>query len=687
MTENAYLHSLREKEGWSLKQASKKIGIPIWMLYLYEQGYVRIPKFAIPGFAISYGVSMASFNDVLGYPTALDEDDDIKKKDNKLLKLAISWPSLISVFVIFLVCLGLFIWGYADLEHVGVSNESSYSPEVVALSSFVRQNGEVDSSDSTKKSQSVTTANQSVITVSVMDNTAGDGATAFAFQIPDTESLMALSLSSSSSNPVFAFVEYDSTGETTTYQGNGEISDDRYVLAALFDSDYNAISDETILETQRTYLDSFSDKTAPLFQEWCNSTGFSSEATPNAMVTSIAKTNGELADELSLANNLLLYSTLAGVVFLFGSALLGTMKFIAVKKKKVPVLTVSEPDLPTRGNHPPHPLAPNWKIQPVIPETFFRAVGVLIVLISSILLFNIAVNAMTAFDAKDYTSLISIALAAVDWVKFMPLISVATTLWFFIRIEILHTTENIIPTIVLTFFMGLFYYFAVNAFGSYFSLKNDLYRELLLSLVVSIMPGNLFWGMTCFSSIVLFMLTTPKFKHKGSVIFWRCLTIIPIAYLLGSYLYSIGTSLWGWTTLDSSISGLLYKKEIVCTTFSVLYPFSLYFYRIIVNRKYGAERAKLYFQGNRYYFIKNVIACTILGVLALISYFLHTSKVASSLSLKSSYWVAILIPFILFYHPHIGERNHILDIVFPAAYTISLSFAYVYIAQFILFLA
>jgi hypothetical protein len=686
MTGNAYLHSLREQAGLNIKQASKKTKVPLWQLYLYEQGYLRIPEYLYPDLALSYGVSMSSFNDVLAYPSVLGEDQETKKKNNKFLSLAISWPSLISVFTLFLLCLSLFIWGYSDLYHVGANNESSYSPEVAALSSYVRENGDTDTADESKKTLSVTTLEKQTISISTTENSQGDSTTAFVFVFPETEETITLSLSASNNASVFAFEESDSTGSSITYQGSGVILEDHYVLTALFDGDSQTISDETILASKKTLIDSYSDKTAPLFQKWCTSTGFSCEATPNEMVASITKTNGELAEELSLANNLLLYSTLFGVIFLFGSALLGTMKIIAVKKKKIHALPVSEPDLPLRGKYP-QPLAPNWKIQPVIPETFFRFVGVLIVLISSILLFNIAVNAMNAFNAKDYASLITIALDAVNWIKFMPLISVATTLWFFIRIEILHTTENVVPTIILSFFMGLFYYFALNAFGTYFTLKDDLYRQLLLNLVVSIMPGNLFWGMTCFSLIVLFLLTTPKFHHKKSIIVWRMLTIVPIAYLTFSYLYAVGTALWGWSEWDESLSGLLYKKEIVCTSFSVLYPFSIYFYRIIVNRKYGKERSKLYFQGNRYYFIKNLIACLILGTLALISFSLHTSKAASSLGLKSSYWVAILIPFILFYHPHVGERNHILDIVFPAAYTISLSFAYVYIAQFILFLA
>jgi hypothetical protein len=131
----------------------------------------------------------------------------------------------------------------------------------------------------------------------------------------------------------------------------------------------------------------------------------------------------------------------------------------------------------------------------------------------------------------------------------------------------------------------------------------------------------------------------------------------------------------------------LVRKELVTTTFALLYPFALYLYRIIVTRKYGPERSALYFQGNRYFFIKNILACLILGSLALTSYCLQGSSLAGALGLKSSYWIGILIPFILFYHPHIGARNKILDAVFPAIYTISLSFAYVYIARFIIFLA
>jgi transcriptional regulator with XRE-family HTH domain len=680
MTQNAYLHSLREQKNLSLKEAAHQARLAGPLLYLYERGYLPLPKKKIPALAALYGVSPESFADYLGYPTPLGEEKKASAKTDKLKQAALSWPAFLSVLVLFLTCLGLFIWGYQTLSKAGNETEQAYPQEILSLDDLIRGKGEKDA-EGEKYTLTYATESTGSLTITAPSDKRLVTVTAFAYVFPASEGELTLTLTASGEQSIFSFTETDAS-QQTLYQGSGSLTeDDHYTLETLLNGAEETVEDQTVFQKEATLVASYENKTAPLFSQWAAAEGFTALQSPNSLIRAIAAGNSSLAGMVSLANNLLLYSTLFGVIFLFGSLLLGTLKFFARRKKKVLALAESEPVLPSVKSAV---LFPNWKIQPFIPETFFRLAGVSLVLASSILLFRIA---HAVLNAEDLFELIASAMGVIDWIKLMPLIPIATTLWFFIRIEILHTSGNVIPTVILSFFLGLLYYFAENAFLLYFQLSSDGYHEILLTLFMSFMPGNLFWGMGCFSLIVLFLLTTPSFRQRRSLVIWRLLALIPVGYLFFSYFYAIGTSLWGWPAWSDDLAGLLFKKELVTTTFAVLYPLALYIYRIIITRKYGQEQASMYFQGNKYFFTKNLLASLILGAMALLSYSLQGSELVSVLGLKQTYWIAVLIPFILFYHPHLGARNHLLDLLFPLAYTVSLGFAYVYIARFILFLA
>jgi transcriptional regulator with XRE-family HTH domain len=684
MTSNVYLRSLRLAKSWSLKEAEKQTHISRILLYLYEQGYLSLPKKLYPDLALVYGVSIDSFNDVLNYPTPIEEDKKPSPRTEKFKVRAISWPSLIGVFTLFALCLGLFLWGYLDLEKAGYQTEQAYDGSLQNLTSLVRANGSYNEEKSTYTAGIREDDKTLLVQVSSDKRLVTSTAFVYRFSRSEQDETITFTLAASGTSPIFSLVEEDATLGLTTYTGAGRIENDHYILESLLDMMDEEVVDEATLAEKQSLVSSYESVTAPLFADWASIFKYIANVAPNDLVALICEGNASLQAQINRANNLLLVSTLLGVVFLFLAVLLSTFKLVAHKKKKVYELPESEPDLAFLPPRQPAPLTPNPRyLQPFIPETFFRLAGVVLILSSSILLFRIA---YAVLHAEDIFEIIIAALGVMDWIKLLPLIPLATTLWFFIRIEILHTSKNVIPTALLSFFLGLLYYFAENAFVFYFQLANDSYRATLLELFLEFMPGNLFWGMGASALIVLFLLTTPKFKKKSALVGWRLLALLPISYLLLSYFYAVGTTLWGWPLWDSDWSNLLFRKQIIATTFAILYPLSLYLYRLLASRKYGPERAPLYFQGNRYFFIKNVIACAILGALAIASYALKDTATASTLGLKGSYWVAVLIPFILFYHPHLGERNKILDLVFPLAYVVSLTFAYLYIARFLLFL-
>lgn len=133
----------------------------------------------------------------------------------------------------------------------------------------------------------------------------------------------------------------------------------------------------------------------------------------------------------------------------------------------------------------------------------------------------------------------------------------------------------------------------------------------------------------------------------------------------------------------------MFRKQFAATAFAIVYPLAVTIYRYIIRKKYGSEQAKLYFEGNEYYFIKNIIACFLIATIVILAYAIKNSdaSLAGALDLKKATILANLIPFVLFYHPHVGKRNRALDLTFSLLYTFSFAIGYVYLGQFILFFA
>jgi hypothetical protein len=327
----------------------------------------------------------------------------------------------------------------------------------------------------------------------------------------------------------------------------------------------------------------------------------------------------------------------------------------------------------------------NWSFGPFIPETLLRLGAIAIVLASSIMLFHICHTVLASGDLMAIASLIG---DAEKWYKFMPLVSMACLLWFFVRLEIMPSERyNLLPAIIMFFFGGCVYYVAENMLAFYLSDTGNYYYNLLFIGLTYILPGNLFWGIGCFALIDLFLLTTPSFvTNKKRTAIWRCMALLPIVYLLLSYFYQVGTSLWGWAKWPSYLANLLYRKQFPTMVFSIFFPVSVYLYRLVAVRRLGMEKATLYFHGNEYFFLKNLIAAFWIALIVVLNFSFAGTAYAKAIGVTSkSYWMALLIPFVLLYHPHMGDRNPIFDNVITALYIVSMSFAYVYVGYYLLF--
>jgi hypothetical protein len=293
-------------------------------------------------------------------------------------------------------------------------------------------------------------------------------------------------------------------------------------------------------------------------------------------------------------------------------------------------------------------------------------------LISSLILFNLV---MTVFASGplDFAKAIELFQNGKNFMQVQTYVLAATLLWFFVRIEIMNKQGNAIITAIMFLFFGVLYYIGIDMLSFFLKDMNDTYRLTLLTVLPLVLPGNVFWGLAAFSFSVLFLGTIPEGSSTLKRVLWHCLAIFPIGYLLLSYFYQVGTSIWGWSAWPDWAANLLFRKQFAATAFAIIYPLGVTIYRYIIRKKYGPEQAKLYFEGNAYYFIKNIIACLLIAAIVILAYAIKNNNpsLAGALDLKKATVLVYLIPFVLFYHPHVGKRNRAVDLTFSILYTVS----------------
>src|SRR5574344_146768 len=690
MSQNITLYNLRNSLGLSRFALAKKDMIPYDFIYLHENGYIHILKKHLMKFSAFFNVDPTVFNDDLGYTTPLYKEPSDGKFKAKAKKKILSLPSIIINVSLFFVSLGTMVYGQTLYKKSNTNVYQYYDSTFLNVLDSLKGNGEyVELLDAYSYTYKDEAGNNFEITTSSDKNNCNN--TTYKVSLIDGDSTIDLTfLESKNAEPTFYYTNInleefslDTLGLDSLTIGVGGYYNEKFELQHLYRNSVNAIHG-----TELTNLNAKIAAATPTINSLFKSTLSSIEATYDGSFIDFLnlqlKGSKIIHGYKSLGTQLITYATFSAAIFAFFSILLPISRYYVKKKYKFEDVPLEENpsamDLEMKSHK--KPLKKNMPNILFIPETLIRLVVVGLVIYSSTLLFQVALKvSLSTTISQTILSLIGLA----EYIKTVPYVPLATLLWFFIRLEMLHHTKYLIRQIVMFFFFGVLYYIFENMGGFLFGGLGDTYRQVLFIIFQTVLPGNLPWGIACFSLIVLFLSTTPKnLKYKKGGVIWRCLVILPISYLVGSYLYSVGTSLWGWEKLPTYLEALLYRKQFLTMSFAILYPFTIWLYRKIVRKKFGILNAKKYVHGNKYFLIKNICTCTIILALALVGFLMKDNSLAKTLDMNKGYNIAYLIPLILFYHPHMGKRNPIIDGSFAIGYGFGLSFAYIYIAQIVL---
>lgn len=303
----------------------------------------------------------------------------------------------------------------------------------------------------------------------------------------------------------------------------------------------------------------------------------------------------------------------------------------------------------------------NKWIDMVIPEFGVRVLSLLLLFASSIGTYMVFANAITINITGTIQSIGTNALVT-------SLSVLAVMLLYFVKLDIYQNKKSAFATNIFLFILGLLYYLALLLV--YYGLVglNDTIGTITDALF-NLLPGNIVWAVLVFNLIIIFMFAPLKESQKNkphAELKARLLTLIPFSYLVASCIISIGLGN-GWK-MPYAVSSLFFYKAPMITVFAIVYCIGVFIYRRVAKKKYGEVNGIIYQNGNKYNFCRNIIAFVTVAAIGIFDLmcFLYWPK--NPAGFGTNWLMLFALPFILFYHPHIGKRNGLWDTIFLILY-------------------
>ena len=320
-----------------------------------------------------------------------------------------------------------------------------------------------------------------------------------------------------------------------------------------------------------------------------------------------------------------------------------------------------------------HRMKSDIKIMPFVPETLLEIIGIILVFIGSFRLIFYTASYIGSNSAA--------ALNTNTGQELMQTFIVGMFLLYFIDFDIFLDDKRVLRNIVL---------YSVIFFCLY-GLENLLYRVLTDDSIVgqlmtmATLP-NMFGSIACYYLIMLFLFYTPKFitKKKHRFYIYRSLSAIPALYIFIAWFLYNGYNVLFTADWPRELRNFFNGEKIPFSILAVTYLFALYGLRSFMVHKYGRDRAYTFFNGNRFLWIKNIMVSVIILIIGIVELCLKENLTAHKLGLGMYWNILFLIPLLLFYHPHKGPRNIILDWTTLFFYILAISFSYVTVIVMVL---
>ena len=170
------------------------------------------------------------------------------------------------------------------------------------------------------------------------------------------------------------------------------------------------------------------------------------------------------------------------------------------------------------------------------------------------------------------------------------------------------------------------------------------------SLIYRYIPGNIFQIIAVQYLIYLFLFFQPPFLNKRKKwvrYLWHSLSFIPLGFLIVSYFVSNAYALTYGVQENVFVNFWFPNGFLPLSVVSTLFMYTIFFLSLFYEKKYGPRKAQVFFYGDRYTLIENLVCVGYIIIVGLLDLLFIHNQYGYYLGLGYNYWIFTLIPFIL----------------------------------------
>ena len=308
------------------------------------------------------------------------------------------------------------------------------------------------------------------------------------------------------------------------------------------------------------------------------------------------------------------------------------------------------------------PVKKDIRFFPFIPETAMRIFGFAMVFIGSLraVFYMYNISSYSVENINIANQLYSILLMGMFLI-------------FFINFDI-YMRDNRLFRNLLIYPMMFFVLYGLEAF-LLSSVNNE--RSFVSVALDSIAFPNPFASAAYYFFIIVFLFVTPSYINtKKKLIIYRSMAIIPILLIIISYMFNYSNFFFGFEITNYWVKALFLGNRFALSLLAVTYLVSLFFIRLFFKKRFGEKNANRYFNGNKFIFLKNGLACVLILLIWIIEMLAKDNVALNNIGIGQNYFIIILAPLIFFYHPHKNSRRTVLDGTLITIYGLVLTFLY-----------
>ena len=667
---NLFLYQKREELAMSKKQAAKEIGLPFLRYVLLEGGYIKPSKRDILNISYYYGIDYSEYvKGIHSYPEV------IKAKESKMNGFIYKTCSS-KILRIILLCLSFLSLAFSLSGYIlGEKNKSDvlsfYSSDFNSFYTAMQEKGDVTYSvASAFKRPTIykATGDKFVSIITSYDK----------LNVQDFDCYVNYRDDKAKLNYTVKPMTFDKKGtiDVSYFAFDGSFS---YKSFFSYDEEKKAFELGYILsETSNTMTE----------EETTNITKTFSSHIDEILPSLSSIINQKLGIRLDMFSFLkefsessknyndryyafMLTTIIAGMNFSF-YAFLTCMVFIYGKHRKdcrlELVNSVEHPIYIPKQKHEYRSLKPDWHFSPFLPETLFEIAGIVLTFFGSLKIFYYISVLLSAGDGigSNFQSFSNFLSA---------IFTIGLFLLYFIDFDLFLNPKKGLRNACFNFFLFLSISFFIGYTLTLISESNNILFEKLTQYPI---PNN-FGTISMYFLLIIFLFMTPKWVNtKKKLIFYRLLSLLPIGIIFTTTLIYYEYRNWGWEL--NYFQRYLFSTERPQFSFlCVSYLLLLYFMKLFYQHRYGEENAKRFFLSNRFYFLKNILVTSLILIIAAFELSMKHLDPGNLKGLGQYWQVIFLVPFLPFYHPHVGEKKTNFDWGIKGLYVFFFGFAYILI--------